>query len=400
MHPHRPALIYLAGVGALLITVLGVWGIAARRAARASAETDSRQRTQSRGPRVRVAAVAISPAVRTLVLQGEARPFQTVTLYAKVSGYLTSMRVDKGDRVQAGQLIATIASPELEQQYLGATADARNKRINAERTTALAPAGVVSRQELDSAQASAEVAEATRSSLGSQRDYRNVRAPFDGVVTARFADPGALIQSAANGQSGAVPVVTVSDNDRLRIYVYLDQPSAALVRVGDRAEVRLTERPGWSRVAQVTRVAGELAPRTRTMLTEIDVDNRDGQILAGSYVEVALQVKTPARPEIPVEGLVMRGEKAFVALVDSGSLVHFRPVVVADDDGKLVRLAEGVRAGDRVALSLGNEVEEGARVEVVNPIANRPVAGAAAVGGGGGAPTATGVRPTADPANR
>jgi RND family efflux transporter MFP subunit len=396
-------LIYLAGVGALLLTVLGVWGISARRSARASAEADSRQRAQSRGPRVRVAGVAISPAARTLVLQGEAHPFQTVTLYAKVSGYLTSMRVDKGDRVRTGQLIATIASPEIEQQYLGAMADARNKRINAERTTALAPAGVVSKQELDSAQASAEVAEATRSSLGSQRDYRNIRAPFDAVVTARFADPGALIQSAANGQSGAVPVVTVSDTDRLRVYVYLDQSSAALVRVGDRAEVRLAERPGWSRVAQVTRVAGELAPRTRTMLTEIDVDNRDGQILAGSYVEVVLQVKTPARPEIPVEGLVMRGEKAFVALVDQGSLVHFRPVVVADDDGKVVRLADGIHPGERVALSLGNEVEEGARVEVVNPVANRPAVGTAAVGGGGGgAPTAAGARPTAaaEPANR
>jgi RND family efflux transporter MFP subunit len=356
---------YLAGAAALLLTVLGVWGMGARRASQARAEADHRQQAIGRGPRVRVARVKSSPLVRRHTLQGEARPFAEVTLYAKVSGYLRNLRVDKGDRVRANQLIATIDSPELEQQYQAAAADAQNKRANAKRYDALAPSGVVSSQELELARAAAKVAEATQAATASQRGYRVIRAPFDGVVTARFADPGALIQSAANGQSGAVPIVTVTKSDRLRVYVYLDQQSAAEVRVGDAAEVRAPERGGASRTARVTRTAGELAPRTRTMLTEIDVDNADGAILPGSFVQVTLETRRRPALEVPAGALVMRNEKPHLAVVDGAGRVHYHPVVIADDDGQVVRLESGVRDGDQVALDLGNDAEDGAAVQVV-----------------------------------
>jgi len=374
----RSILMYVLGFSALGATLLGVWGLGARRNSSAAEEARDRTATQAQGPRVRVARVAQSPADRELVLQGEARPFLSVTLYAKVSGYLTNLRVDKGDRVRARQVIATISSPELDQQLAGAVADARNKRINADRANALAPSGVVSKQETDLARANADVAEATQASVKAQRDYRILRAPFDGVVTARFADPGALIQSAATAQTGAVPVVTVSKTDRLRVYVYLDQGSAALVRVGDPAEVRVPERPGFVRKAEVTRLTGELAPRTRTMLTEIDVDNADGALLSGSFVRVSLHVKTVALPEIPVEALVSRHDKTFVPVVDDDSHVHYRPVGVGDDDGKNVRILEGIKVGERVALNVGDELDDGAPVQVVTP------PGAA---GSGGVPT-------------
>jgi membrane fusion protein (multidrug efflux system) len=391
----RSILMYVLGFGALGATLLGVWGLGARRSSSAAEEARSRTETQERGPRVRVARVVGSPANRELVLQGEARPFLSVTLYAKVSGYLTNLRVDKGDRVKARQVIATISSPELDQQFAGAVADATNKRINADRVNALAPSGVVSKQETDLARANADVAEATQAAINAQRDYRTLRAPFDGVVTARFADPGTLIQSAANAQTGAVPVVTVSKTDRLRVYVYLDQGSAALVRVGDPAEVRVPELPGFVRKAEVSRLTGELAPRTRTMLTEVDVDNADGALLAGSFVRVSLHVKTTPLPEIPVEALVSRHDKLFVPIVADDSHVHYRPVGVGDDDGKNVRILEGVKVGERVALNVGDELEDGAPIQVVPPAA---VASAApgsgpsqAAGGrpgaGGGAPS-------------
>jgi len=359
---------YLVGVAALLATPLGVWSLGARRASEAQAEAGAREQEIGRGVRVRVAPVKQGSTVRRLTLQGEARPFAEVTLYAKVSGYLHNLRVDKGDRVRAGQLIATIDSPELDQQYQAAVADAKNKRANAKRYTALGPTGMVSSQELDQAQASADVADATQAALATQRGYRIIRAPFDGVVTARFADPGALIQSAANGQSGAIPIVTVSKADRLRVYVYLDQSSAAYVHAGDVAEVRTPERPGFVRKAPVARSAGQLALRTRTMLTEIDVDDADGAIVPGSFVQVTLEARRPPSLEVPAEALVMRNEKPHVAVIDAAAhRVHYRPIVVEDDDGQAVRVRDGVKEGELVALDLGNAADEGAAVQIAAP---------------------------------
>jgi RND family efflux transporter MFP subunit len=362
----RSALFYVVGIAAALLTVLGVLTLDARRKSATSADAQTREDVVRRGPRVRVAHVKQSPGVRHLVLQGEARPFAEVTLYAKVAGYLRDLRVDKGDRVKANQVLANVTAPELDQQFDAARADARNKRINAKRLDALAPSGVVSAQELDLGRASADVAEATQAALATQRNSRVIRAPFNGIVTARFADPGALIQSAANAQSGAVPIVSVAKGDRLRVYVYLDQASAPFVRGGDVATIRVPERPGWSRRAQVTRSSGSLSPRTRTMQTEVDIENADGAILPGSYVDVELAVKVPTLMEMPAEALVTRGDKTQVAVVDGQGRVHYRPVVVADDDGQVVRLVSGVSDGERVALNLGNEAEEGAAVQVVD----------------------------------
>ncbi|HVZ73821.1 MAG TPA: efflux RND transporter periplasmic adaptor subunit [Polyangia bacterium] len=362
----RRGFVYVVGVALLGVVVIGVVGLGLRRSSSARAEASERQDELARGPRVRVAKAVAAPPVRKLSLQGEARPFAAVTLYAKVSGYLKVVRVDKGDRVKAGQLLATIEAPEIDKQLQAASADARNKRVNAKRFESLAPSKMVSAQEVEAAQANADVAEANEAALATQGGYRVIKAPFDGVVTARFADPGALIQTAAAGQSGALPLFSVANSDKLRIYVYLDQSAAPFVRAGDTADVRVAERPGFVRKAQVTRVAGELATRTRTMLTEIDVDNKDGAILPGSFVTVTLEIKTPPTIQVPAEALVLRGERPFVAVVSEDHKVHFKPVVVADDDGQTARLASGLAPGERVALNLG-EVEEGAVVQVVEP---------------------------------
>jgi RND family efflux transporter MFP subunit len=370
MSPRRRSiLVYLVGVGALVLTVLGVITLDARRRSQAKADGQAREAVVRRGPRVRLATIKRAPGVRHLVLQGEARPFAEVTLYGKVAGYLRDLRVDKGDRVKANQVLATVIAPELDQQYLAAVADARNKKINAKRLTALAPSGVVSAQELELGQAASDVAAATQSALSTQRNYRVIRAPFDGVITARFADPGTLIQSAVNAQSGAVPLVSVAKGDRLRVYVYVDQASAPFVRTGDAAVIRVPERPGWSRKATVTRSSGSLSPKTRTMQTEVDIENADGAILPGSYVDVDLSVAVPSLLEMPAEALVVRGDKTQVAIVDKDGRVHYRPVVVADDDGQAVRLIRGVEEGDRVALNLGSDTSDGSPVQVVTPAA-------------------------------
>ena len=183
----RSGVLYLIGLLGLGLAAGGVVLIGARRSQAVHAEEHERAETVARGARVRVATVGRSPAVRRLVLQGEARPFAEVTLYAKVSGYLHNLKVDKGDRVKANQVLATIESPELDDQFRAVEADAKNKRLTEKRYSALAPSGVVAAQEVDLARASADVAEATKAGLSTQRGYRIIRAPFNGTVTARFA---------------------------------------------------------------------------------------------------------------------------------------------------------------------------------------------------------------------
>lgn len=365
----RSGLFYLVGAAVFVATVLGVLGIGHHRTSEARDEAQSREAQVRLGPRVRVATVKQSPGLRHLTLQGEARPFYEVTLYAKVAGFLADLKVDKGDRVKKNQLIATVTAPELDSQYTAAVADARNKRVNAKRLSALAPAGVVSAQELELGQATADVADATQATLATERGYRVIRAPFDGVVTARFADPGTLIQSAANAQSGAVPIVSVSKGDQLRVYVYPDQSTAPFIRAGDEAVITVPERPGWSRKAKVARTSGELSPRTRTMLTEVDIQNDDHVIVPGSYVQVALAVHVPPLLEIPAEALTTRADKPQVPTLDAEQHIHYKPVVVADDDGQTVRLASGLAPGERVVLDLGGAAQDGSPVQVVSPAA-------------------------------
>ena len=202
--------------------------------------------------------------------------------------------------------------------------------------------------------------------LAQQKSYEVLRAPFAGTVTARYADPGALVQAATGAQTGALPLVTISTPERLRVYVYVPQHDAGFVKVGDRALVTLVERGDVQIEGQVARRADELDPRTRMMLVEVDVDNRDGRIVAGSFVTVILTLATPPEIIVPVEALVINGSKASVFVLD-GDTVHARPVVVSDNDGTIARLARGLRAGELVALNVGDNVADGARVQPVAP---------------------------------
>ncbi len=359
-------ILYLAGFIIVITALIMLAVLSYRKSARVKSETRSRVASTMAGPGVRVVNAGRSSGTRTISLTGEARSYATVTLYAKVSGYLKEIRVDKGDRVKAGQVLAVIESPELDRQYEAALFDAKNKRIDAERFKALVEKGYVSRQDADNSETAAKVAEANAESLRSQKDYEILRAPFSAIVTARFADPGALVQSATTSQTNALPLVTLSETGRLRVYVYLDQKDAALVRVGDQAEIFDAARPDVRLTAALSRVSGELDPKTRTLLAEFDVENRKGEILAGSFVQVALTLKTPQYTEIPAEAVVARGDAYIVGIVSPDDRVNFRQVVIADSDGKKVRLHSGLEEGERVVLNPGFGIAEGEKVQPIN----------------------------------
>ena len=359
----RTRRLFLGGVLAVLVSLLLLSGLIWRHEVRLRHEEKSRKDSLAQGTKVRVAKAKKAQEIRPVVLVGESFPYANVTLYAKISGYLQEIRVDKGDRVKADQIVAVIDSPELNKQYAAALADAKNKRADAERFQYLLKSGSVSIQNAENADTTAKIAEDNAAAIKAQKDYEVMQAPFDGIITARYADPGALVQAATSAQTTALPVVALSQTDRLRVYVYPDQKTASSVQLGDKAEVSDATRPETKVSATVSRTTGELDPKTRTLLVEIELDNREGKILAGSFVQVTLFIHIPATIEIPAGGLVMRGDKAFVGTLDAQNKATFREVTVYESDGKAVRLMSGISDGDQVMLNIGQSISEGDLVQ-------------------------------------
>ena len=363
--------LFISGAGLVVLALVLLLVLFESRRVYLMNETRDRLAAVKAGPEVRVIFTKRSSGERLVSLTGEARPNAAVTLYAKVSGYLKKVMVDKGDRVNAGQVIAIIESPELDRQYESAVVDAQDKRRDADREKTLVKKNLVSQQDADHAEAAAREAEANAEALKVQKGYEILRAPFSGIVTARFADPGALVQSAANSQTTALPLVSLSQTDKLRVYIYLNQKDASFVRIGNNAEISDPSRPDVKLSASITRISGELDSKTRTLLAELDVDNKQGLFLAGSFVQVSLKLKTAPVIEIPAEALLMKEDRAFVAIISQGNKVNFRPVVAADSDGKTVRISSGLEEGQQLVLNPGFGITDGAQVQPVEASANQ-----------------------------
>ena len=361
----KSVFVYLVGGLVVAGSALGGWLLWQQKDAQLIASREARADVVAQGPPVQLAAVAQGPNERLITLLGDTRPYQTATIYSKVGGYLKSITVDRGDSVTAGQVVATVDSAETDRQYDMATSDLANKRKNAERARSLVSHGWVSVQQTDQAEADYRVAQANVAQLEVMKSYETLRAPFDGVVTARFVDIGALIQSSTNNQSSNQPVLTISDMSKLRVDIYVEQQDVPSIRLGATAEVTDGTNPGRHVTPKITRTSDQLEPRTRTLFVELEVDNREGFLVPGSFTYVTLHVPVASYPEIPVAGLILRGTGTFVAGVGADGIVHLRPVKVASTDGKTARLAEGAQAGERVVLNLPDEIGDGDRVQTV-----------------------------------
>lgn len=334
---------------------------------RASAVATERQEMQSetaRGPLVQTAVAVMSPSARDIRLLGDARPYTSATLFAKVSGYVKAVNVDKGDQVKAGDDLADIESAETDAQYAAAVADLDNKKKLAARDADLLTRGNVAVQTAQTSQTAMVMAEQAVRNLATLKSYETIRAPFDGTITARFADPGALLQSATSSQSSALPVLTISDNSKLRIGVYVEQRDVPYVHVGDPADVIDASDPTRQVSAKISRTDGTLDPKTRTLFVEIDVDNSHDFLVPGAFAYVTLHLPIKSYPQLPVSALIMRGGKSYVASV-SDDKVKLRPIVVAATDGTTFTAAEGLAAGDRVAVNLPSELGDGDPVQLV-----------------------------------
>ncbi len=363
--PEKPTAkktLYLSGLAVILLTGAGTFfymressqGLAN---ARAILEADV-----LRGPRMVFATVAPGPEYRVVQLLGDARPYLTTTIFAKVSGYLKNVQVDKGDQVSANQIVAEIDSAELESQYLSALADLDQKQRIDSRSRELLRNNTTSQQAAEQAETNYRMAQETVRNLAIMRSYQTLKAPFDGTVVARFADPGALMQAATTNQASSLPVMQIADNSKLRIGIYVEQRDVAAVKIGDEAEIIDAANQERKRKAKISRTAGTLDPRTRTLFVEIDVDNTDKFLVPGSFVYVNLRIPVKSYLQIPVAAVTQRNGTQQVAILGHDSTVQFRPIKIASTNGAIINVLEGVQTGEKVGLNVPSNLTDGTKV--------------------------------------
>ena len=360
-------------------------------------------------PVVNVVKVTRSAANSTLILPGNIQAVTESPVLARASGYIKKRYVDIGDRVTAGQVLADIEAPELQQQILQAKAgvDQANSamqqaeasltqgrsnenlaRVTKDRWQKLFDKGVVSRQENDTyqtqwesqqasvmalekavaaAKSNAAASEANVARLNELVSYLTVRAPFAGVITVRNIDTGALVTD------GSTLLYRIAQTDRLRIYLNAPQGDAPSVRVGQQASLTIPDLPGRHFSGAVTRTANALDPASRTLLVEVQMDNRGGALLPGMYAQVDLAVPRQDPPlQVPAGTLVVRGNGPQVAVVRSDGTVHYTVIQLGRDFGDHVEVLSGLDEGQAVAVNPGDAVVEGVKVK---PVVNEKTAG-------------------------
>jgi membrane fusion protein (multidrug efflux system) len=359
----RSFFLYVAGGVILVGAGWEVWSLWQQRGDRLHATSQALAMSEARGPTVRVMTVKQGPTERLITLLGDARSNTTATLYGKLGGYLAKINVDRGDVVKAGDVLAVIESRETDNQYASALADLENKKRLAERATQLYGKRDTSQQAYDQAQTDLRMSTSRVAELATMKSYEVMQAPFAGTITARFIDPGALVQNAGSNMTSSQPVLTIADTSKLRVDVYVEQRDVPFVHVGDIADVSDGSRSERVVKAKIARTSGQLDPRTRTLFVELEVDNTAGFLVPGSFAYVTLHVPIESYPEIPVAALITRGANTFVADVGDDTVVHIRPVRLARSDGTRVGLLEGVKVGQRVALNVPDEIVDGSKVQ-------------------------------------
>jgi membrane fusion protein (multidrug efflux system) len=313
--------------------------------------------------------------VRAITLPGDLVGFYQADLYGKVSGYLKSISVDKGDSVTAGQVLAEIEVPELQQKLRRARANLEVKRRTYERLENVwnSDKRLVAREDVDIAEGQFEEGNAEVEELEALVSYTRIVAPFDGVVTGRFVDPGALIQvsgsqsGSAQGamgpsKAGVSPVVSVADLSKLRVYFYLPEDETSLIRIGMPAELTLHEFPGRKFTGTVARFSKALDLGTRTMLTEVDLDNPKHELYPGMYADVSLELaRHPDVLQVPMTAVGTEKGESFVDAVKGDQLVR-QPVTTGLSTPNRIEIISGLTETEQVVKNFTPALREGEKV--------------------------------------
>ena len=361
-------------VGGLVLIILAVglalWGINGRANALAVVTKETRDAAI---PTVQVIHATEGAASQEIVLPGTVQPFTDAPIYARTSGYLRKWYTDIGTHVKAGQLIADIDTPEVDQQLNQARADLATAEANeklakttADRYRELIKTDSVSRQDLDNANGALEArdtaiasAKANVNRLEELQAFARIEAPFDGVVTARNVDIGALV-TAGSGRE----LFHVASVQRLRVYVNVPEAYSRAAAPGLKANLTLAEYPGRNFEGTLARTAQAIDVASRTLLTEIDIDNKSGELLSGSYVQAHLKLPSAeAAMKLPVNALIFGTGGLQVAKVIDGKAM-LSTVTLGRDYGDSVEVLTGLAAADAVIVNPPDSLTSGTAVNV------------------------------------
>ncbi len=358
-------------------------------------------------PSATVAAVARGTITHTLNLAGQFQPYQVVDVHAKVSGYIQHIYVDIGDKVRRGQVLAVLEVPELDAQLKGTVSElARSKdeitraqhevlRAQAEHSAlhsdytrlkqaGAAQPGLIAQQELDDAQSKdmasaaqvdaakaalaaakqqSDVAGADNERVGDLADYTRVTAPLDGVIIWRYADTGALIQAGTSSDVQSLPVVKLSQSDLLRLRLPVPEDAVQYIHEGEDVNVRV-DAVNRSIVGKVVRFTRDVSLATRTMETEIDVENKDLSLTPGMYANTTLELERRTNVlTIPVQAVIRNGNQSSVLIVDNQNKVQSRNVVLGLQGSTLFEVKSGLQEGDRVITGGQSNYQAGESVK-------------------------------------
>lgn len=370
-------------IGLTVALLLAVWGIVSRISARNALE---REAAAAALPTVATVTPHVGPGSDTLVLPGTVQAFYEAPIYARTSGYLKIWHTDIGARVRKGQLLAEIDTPEVDQQLRQAEADLATAEANYqlarttnERWQGLLATESVSQQDADQRAGDAAAKAAARQSAAANlarlkdlESFKRVVAPFDGVVTERNTDVGALISA---GQTAGSALFRVADTHRLRIYVSVPQAYASAIQPGLKAALEFADRPAASYEAIVASTAHALDATSRTLQVELQIDNTQGELLPGAYAQVRFTLAggSASTLRIPVNTVLFRSRGLEVATLDGEHRVHLKSFTQGRDFGTEIEVLSGLEASDTLIVNPPDSIAEGEVVRIAKPPA-RPAA--------------------------
>jgi RND family efflux transporter MFP subunit len=370
--PSRRRLVLIGAAGLVLAGAVAATGIIGRASReRAVAHWTNQQVI----PTVALAKLQQGDAHQTLTLPGSIQPYNKASLYARVNGYLKSWSKDIGAHVQAGDVLATVDTPDLDQQLAQAKATLASAKANydiaaitANRNDTLVKKQIVAQQLADQTNADAAakkaVVHANAANVGqleAMQSFKQIVAPFDGVITARNTDIGALINSGSAG----MPLLEVSDLHRVRIYVRVPQAYSAQVRPGLKATFEMPQYPGQQFDATVVTMSNAMDVSSRSMLVELQTDNADGKLFGGAYSQVHFQLPGDANiVRIPATALVPVNHGAQIAVLGNDNAVTLKPVQLGRDFGDSVEVIAGLSPSDQVIDSPPETLQTGDAVQL------------------------------------
>ncbi len=333
----------------------------------------------ARAPAVAVERVTREDLYNEVTIPAEFRPYLKVELHAKVSGYVDQINVDIGDQVKAGQLLARLEVPELRDELARAKAaeqraeaDYKDAHLVYTRLLAVDKAhpNLVAQQELDAAEAKDRTTEAAIAGAKAEVEryqtllaYTRITAPFDGVITHRYADPGSLFQAGTASDTQSMPLVCLSDNYRLRLDIAVSVDNVKDIRLGDQVEVRVQSLKGKPFMGKISRTTQKVDEDTRTMITEIDVPNPKLELVPGMYATVVFKVeRRPQALAVPTEA-ISTDKKTSVYVVNSEQELEERPVTLGLETPAKYEVLAGLKEGDLVLIGSRSQVKPGQKVE-------------------------------------